>query len=202
MIVALLGLKCIKIGSTTEESKAKIAGTGGILSVLGGESAHSHTGPSPFAPGGGRAATDSPSDSCRSLLYHRRLLVRLQGGAGLLRPVLRRHEVSVRTHRGHRAAHSHLLTFLTLCGRRFELGVGLFLGWGGAALSVLGGGLLCSACRRASPPGKKGYDVPLLTWSLVISSFGVLMFLNALCFVWQRLLWKRPSEGLHGHSQV
>lgn len=39
MIVALLGLKCIKIGSTTEESKAKIAGTGGILSMLGGESA-------------------------------------------------------------------------------------------------------------------------------------------------------------------
>lgn len=25
---------------------------------------------------------------------------------------------------------------------------------------------------------------------------------KCLCFVWQRLLWKRPGEGLHGHSQV
>lgn len=37
MIVALLGLKCIKIGSTTEQSKAKIATIGGILSILAGE---------------------------------------------------------------------------------------------------------------------------------------------------------------------
>lgn len=39
IIVALLGLKCIKIGSATDQTKAKIAVTGGILSVLGGESA-------------------------------------------------------------------------------------------------------------------------------------------------------------------
>lgn len=45
MIVALLGLKCIKIGSSTEQSKAKIAGTGGILSMLGGESGHNHADP-------------------------------------------------------------------------------------------------------------------------------------------------------------
>lgn len=37
MIVALLGLKCIKIGSATEQSKAKIATIGGILSILAGE---------------------------------------------------------------------------------------------------------------------------------------------------------------------
>lgn len=42
IIVAVLGLKCIKIGSSTEQSKAKIAGTGGILSMLGGESGHAH----------------------------------------------------------------------------------------------------------------------------------------------------------------
>uniref|UniRef100_A0A674P6T5 Claudin n=1 Tax=Takifugu rubripes TaxID=31033 RepID=A0A674P6T5_TAKRU len=147
MIVALLGLKCIKIGSTTEESKAKIAGTGGILSVLGG--------------------------LC--------CIIAVSWYA-------------------YRVVQDFYDPFSG--GMKFELGTGLFLGWGGAALSVLGGGLLCSACRRASPQGKKGYDVPLLTWSLIISSFGVLMFLNALCFVWQRLLWKRPSEGLHGHSQV
>ena len=37
MIVSLLGLKCIKIGSATEQSKAKIAVTGGILANLSGE---------------------------------------------------------------------------------------------------------------------------------------------------------------------
>lgn len=36
LIVSLLGLKCIKIGSTAEESKAKIAATGGLLSIIGG----------------------------------------------------------------------------------------------------------------------------------------------------------------------
>lgn len=39
MIIALLGLKCIKIGSASDESKGKIAATGGILSILAGESA-------------------------------------------------------------------------------------------------------------------------------------------------------------------
>lgn len=39
---------------------------------------------------------------------------------------------------------------------RFELGVGLFLGWGGSTLSILGGGLLCCGCRRAST-AKRGW---------------------------------------------
>lgn len=37
MVVALLGLKCIKIGSATDQSKAKIAVGGGVLSMLAGE---------------------------------------------------------------------------------------------------------------------------------------------------------------------
>lgn len=37
MIVSMLGLKCIKIGSATDASKGKLAGTGGILALLGGE---------------------------------------------------------------------------------------------------------------------------------------------------------------------
>lgn len=41
MVVALLGVKCIKIGSATDQSKAKIAFTGGILGVLAGESTES-----------------------------------------------------------------------------------------------------------------------------------------------------------------
>lgn len=38
MIVSLLGLKCIKIGSATDQSKAKVAGAGGILAMVAGES--------------------------------------------------------------------------------------------------------------------------------------------------------------------
>lgn len=37
IVVSLLGLKCIKIGSASDESKAKIAVTGGIISILAGE---------------------------------------------------------------------------------------------------------------------------------------------------------------------
>lgn len=37
MIVSMLGLKCIKLGSSTDESKGKLAGSGGILAILGGE---------------------------------------------------------------------------------------------------------------------------------------------------------------------
>ncbi|XP_031698201.1 claudin-15-like [Anarrhichthys ocellatus] len=40
-------------------------------------------------------------------------------------------------------------------GVKFELSTGLYLGWGGACLSILGGGFLCSACKRARPDGKK-----------------------------------------------
>uniref|UniRef100_A0A8C6SL45 Claudin n=1 Tax=Neogobius melanostomus TaxID=47308 RepID=A0A8C6SL45_9GOBI len=39
-------------------------------------------------------------------------------------------------------------------GIRFELGQGLYIGWGGASLAILGGALLLTACKRASP--KKG----------------------------------------------
>ncbi|KAL6103719.1 uncharacterized protein ACO6RY_13605 [Pungitius sinensis] len=36
MVVSLLGMKCIKIGSATDQSKAKIAVGGGVLSMLAG----------------------------------------------------------------------------------------------------------------------------------------------------------------------
>lgn len=43
MVVSLLGLKCIKIGSAGDQTKAKMAGTGGILAILGGTWAWDHT---------------------------------------------------------------------------------------------------------------------------------------------------------------
>ncbi|XP_060901470.1 claudin 15-like a [Labrus mixtus] len=102
MIVSLLGLKCIKIGSATNESKAKIAVVGGILSILGG--------------------------ICSMIAV---------------------------SWYAYQVVQDFNNPFLG--GIRFELGTGLYIGWGGACLSMLGGALLCTACRRASPPGgKKG----------------------------------------------
>ncbi|XP_071348611.1 claudin 15-like a [Trachinotus anak] len=101
MIVSLLGLKCIKIGSATDQSKGKIAFTGGILSILAGLCCLT---------------------ACSWYAY--------------------------------RVVEDFNNPFYG--GMKFELGTGLFLGWGGASLAILGGGLLCTACKRASAGGKKG----------------------------------------------
>ncbi|XP_037538403.1 claudin 15-like a [Nematolebias whitei] len=101
MIVSMFGLKCIKIGSATDESKAKMAVAGGILSILAG--------------------------LCCILAcswYGVQVVQEFYNPA--------------------------------FGGVRFELGTGLYMGWGGGSLSVLGGAMLCSACKRATPAGKKG----------------------------------------------
>lgn len=102
MIVAMLGLKCIKIGSSTDESKGKLAGTGGILAILGGL-------------------------SCM---------------------------IAVSWY-AYRVVQDFYDPFNG--GVKFELGTGLYLGWGGSSLSILGGALLCCGCRRASAAKKGGY---------------------------------------------
>lgn len=103
MIVSLLGLKCIKIGSATDESKAKVAVCGGILSILAG--------------------------LCCMIAV---------------------------SWYAYRVVQDFYDPFYG--GMKFELGTGLFLGWGGACLGMLGGGFLCSACTRASSGAKKsGY---------------------------------------------
>ncbi|XP_059200964.1 claudin 15-like a [Centropristis striata] len=101
MIVSLLGLKCIKIGSATDQTKAKVAVTGGILSML----------------------------------------------AGLCCMIA----VSWYAYRVVEDFHNPFFG-----GVKFELSTGLYMGWGGASLAMLGGAFLCSACKRASPGGKKG----------------------------------------------
>ncbi|XP_068196814.1 claudin 15-like a [Antennarius striatus] len=103
MIVSLLGLKCIKIGSATDQSKAKIAVTGGVLSLLAG--------------------------LCCMIAV---------------------------SWYAYRVVQDFYDPFYG--GMKFELGTGLYLGWGGACLAIMGGACLCSACRRASSSGKKtGY---------------------------------------------
>ncbi|KAJ0059251.1 hypothetical protein NL108_011286 [Boleophthalmus pectinirostris] len=102
MIVALLGVKCIKIGSATDQSKAKMAATGGIVSALGG-------------------------------------LCTLIAASWY----------------AYRVVQDFYDPFTG--GIKFEMGTGLYMAWAGAALDLLGGALLCSACKRASPPKKGGY---------------------------------------------
>ncbi|XP_033991895.1 claudin 15-like a [Trematomus bernacchii] len=101
MVVALLGLKCIKIGSATEQTKAKMAVIGGILSILGG------------------------------------LCCMIAASWYASRVVEDFHDPFTG-------------------GVKFELSTGLYMGWGGSSLSILGGALLCAACKRATPAGKKG----------------------------------------------
>lgn len=46
-------------------------------------------------------------------------------------------------------------------GVRFELGTGLYLGWGASTLALLGGSMLCCSCRRSSsapPPRNFSYN--------------------------------------------
>ncbi|KAM4557362.1 claudin 15-like a [Fundulus diaphanus] len=101
MIVALLGLKCIKIGSATEESKGKMAAAGGIMCILGG--------------------------LCSIIAC---------------------------SWYGYQVVQDFNNPFYG--GVKFELGSGLYMGWAGGSLSILGGGLLCTACKRAAPAGKTG----------------------------------------------
>ncbi|XP_010890676.2 claudin 15-like a [Esox lucius] len=103
MIISLLGLKCIKIGSATEETKGKITVTGGILFILAGLCVM----------------------VCCSWY-------------------------------GYRVVQDFNNPLFG--GVRFELGTGLFMGWGGATLAILGGALLSCACKRAkSNKPKAGY---------------------------------------------
>ncbi|XP_036411813.1 claudin 15-like a [Colossoma macropomum] len=101
MIISIMGLKCIQFGSTNDETKAKIALTGGIFFILGGLC--TMTAVSWYAA---RVVEDFSNP--------------LYGGI------------------------------------KFELGAGLYLGWAGACLSMLGGGLLCCACKEVSAKQSKG----------------------------------------------
>lgn len=101
LIISLLGLKCIKIGSATEQSKAKTTITGGILSILGG--------------------------LCCMIAV---------------------------SWYAYRVVQEFYDPFNG--GMKYELGTGLYLGWGGSTLSLLGGALLCTACKRLSSGSRKG----------------------------------------------
>ncbi|XP_072525141.1 claudin 15-like a [Salminus brasiliensis] len=101
MIVSIMGLKCIRFGSSNDQTKSKIAVTGGILFILAGLC--TITAVSWYAA---RVVQDFNDPR--------------YGGI------------------------------------KFELGAGLYLGWGGACLSILGGAMLCCACKDVSSGKSKG----------------------------------------------
>ncbi|XP_078120405.1 claudin 15-like a [Sander vitreus] len=100
MVMSMLGLKCIKIGSATDQTKAKICVTGGILSMLAGLCC---------------------MIACSWYAY--------------------------------RVVQDFHNPFFG--GVKFELSTGLYIGWGGASLAILGGAFLCTACKRATAGGQK-----------------------------------------------
>lgn len=148
IVTSLLGLNCIKIGSTDEQTKAKIATAAGVIGILGGESA---------------LLLSCLSERCRgdrAVLAGLSCLVAVSWYANqVVQEFYSPLSAGIRSV-PHTLASSCKPTPANppqLCHCcRFELGTGLYLGWGGATLSVLGGALLCCACRRASG-GPKGY---------------------------------------------
>ncbi|XP_031428977.1 claudin 15-like b isoform X2 [Clupea harengus] len=106
IIVSVLGLKCTKLGSTSQEAKGKIALTGGTLFILSG--------------------------LCT---------------------------LSAATWYAVRIVQEFYDPFYG--GTKFELGAGLYMGWGAAALAILGGAMLCSSCKMGTsgmPQGGYRYN--------------------------------------------
>ncbi|KAL2097936.1 hypothetical protein ACEWY4_007143 [Coilia grayii] len=101
-VMSVMGLKCIKLGSTTEQGKAKIAVTGGILFILAGL-----------------------CDMVACSWYASRIVQEF---------------------------HNPMYG-----GTKFEPGPGLYIGWAGGVLAMLGGSMMCCACKRASAGGAGGY---------------------------------------------
>ncbi|TRY95444.1 hypothetical protein DNTS_032472 [Danionella cerebrum] len=105
IILSSMGLKCIQIGSKSNESKGKAMVIGGIIFILSGLCAM----------------------------------------------------VGVSWYAGRVVAEFNDPFF---GGVKFELGSGLFIGWGGAALCILGGAFKCSAYKRFSKTKDKGAYYP------------------------------------------
>ncbi|XP_036393064.1 claudin 15-like b [Megalops cyprinoides] len=101
IIVSLLGLKCTKIGSASDQAKGKIALAGGGLFILSGVC--SMTAVSWYA---------------------------------------------------YRVVQEFYDPFYG--GIKFELGTGLYMGWGGACLAILGGAFLCCTFKRGTSGAPKG----------------------------------------------
>ncbi|XP_056139677.1 claudin 15-like b isoform X1 [Lampris incognitus] len=135
IITSVLGLKCTKLGRTTEQTKCKMALTGGILFILSGILSLSKIvlnnlvkNPTAISPKHLHASTGVCTLIAVSW-YAARIVQEF-----------------------HDPYH---------VGVRFEFGTGLYLGWAAAGLAILGGSMLCCSCRRdalAPPAGQYSYN--------------------------------------------
>ncbi|XP_049926689.1 claudin-1-like [Epinephelus moara] len=112
IIVSILGLKCTKIGRTSEHAKNQMALTGGVLFIVSG-------------------------------LF---TLIAVSWYAA-------------------RVIHDFYDPLYG--GVRFELGTGLYLGWGASCLAILGGSMLCCSCKKTSlaPPAARQFSYNFTTTS-------------------------------------
>ncbi|XP_073673950.1 claudin-10-like [Garra rufa] len=101
VILAIMGLKCTKLGSTSEESKGKVSLTAGVFFILSGLCV--------------MIAVSWYAAQVVQEFYDPRYL-----------------------------------------GTKYELGVGLYLGWAAGALAILGGGILCTSFKSSKPPKTRG----------------------------------------------
>ncbi|XP_050985054.1 claudin 15-like b isoform X2 [Labeo rohita] len=103
VILAVMGLKCTKLGSTSEESKGKISLIAGIFYILSGLCV--------------MIAVSWYAARVVQEFYDPRYL-----------------------------------------GTRYELGVGLYLGWAAGALAILGGGILCTSFKSSGSAKSRNYN--------------------------------------------
>uniref|UniRef100_A0A8K9UW88 Claudin 15-like b n=1 Tax=Oncorhynchus mykiss TaxID=8022 RepID=A0A8K9UW88_ONCMY len=162
IIVSVLGLKCTKIGSTSEQAKGKIALTGGSLFILSGE-----------------LPTNSQLPASSSLFSSPLILVPISLSRFFSPPPPPAPlciSLSSAVYQPSQSASPAGLSTLTavswyaarvvqefhdpfFAGVRFELGAGLYMGWGAACLAILGGVMLCCSCKRGpSGPTTGGYS--------------------------------------------
>ncbi|KAL4648484.1 claudin-1 [Arapaima gigas] len=102
VIVSLLGMKCVKVGNTSDQVKAKITVIGGILFLLSGIS------------------------SLTAVSWYAARIVQ----------------------EFYDPFNGHV---------KFEFGPGLYIGWGGACMAIVGGAFLCCSCKKSSAEEPKGY---------------------------------------------
>ncbi|XP_042270342.1 claudin-1-like isoform X2 [Thunnus maccoyii] len=129
IIVSVLGLKCTKIGRTSEHTKDQIALSGGILFILSG--LFTLTAVSWYAARVIHDFYDPLNGGVRSVPRTNMMMMMMMMMVKVMMVMMM------------------VVVWFSFC--RFELGTGLYLGWGASCLAILGGSMLCCSCRRSSP---------------------------------------------------
>uniref|UniRef100_A0A3Q2D7X7 Claudin 15-like b n=1 Tax=Cyprinodon variegatus TaxID=28743 RepID=A0A3Q2D7X7_CYPVA len=135
IIISVLGLKCTKIGRTSEKVKEQIALSGGIMFILSG-------------------TRYLETEGLESVRMNERKHLKNRSLSSVFCPsgVFTLTAVSWYAARVINDFHDPFHG-----GLKFELGTGLYLGWASSSLAILGGSLLCCSCKRSpsTPPARQ-----------------------------------------------